>query len=216
MQRPAPAPPPQPAASPSPGAATHLATPAPAPASPPRVVPPAHVPANASPAELWLAAQKRLADRPSFVFLRHLRPVGLEGDTLVLAIAPGQREVQHVATPPRLEVVAQVVTELRGSRTRIELRTDADPASAPADADNDNPPPPPRPGQLDRRAALRLPLVRVAMQAFPDAMLIDAREEGEPDPNAPADDEPAPPAAANTPLDPLDADPDPEPEDEDD
>lgn len=152
---------------------------------------------------LWHAAQERFADRPSFVFLRHLRPQRLDGDTLLVAIAPGQREVAHIATPARLEQVAQALSELRGRRTRIELQPPA-PDAPPAGVPDAQPDAPARDGgkeggQLDRRAALQLPLVRVALQAFPDAMLIDAREEGTPDPTNPDVPPPASPAAGTPP-----------------
>lgn len=105
----------------------------------------------------------------------------MEGETAIVAALPGHREVRVIATPARLEPVAAVLSELRGQRTRIVL--EAQPASESRTAAGDEPSGTSAAaagrdaGSFDRRAAMQVPLVRQAMEFFPDATVIDAREQ---------------------------------------
>lgn len=178
------------------------------PAVPDRAVPPPAAPGT-DPAALWSAAVETLAERPFFAWLRFLQLDRIDGDTAWVTARPGHREVQAIATPQRLEPVAQELTRLRGTRTRVSFRAPPSGDTAPgtpAPGTLDSPSTTTRPDQggarfsggapvgldvpssggtsgggFDRRAAMQVPLVRQVLDIFPDASLIEAREETEHD-----------------------------------
>ena len=108
--------------------------------------------------------------------MRYLRIERFEGDTAVLTALPGHREVLAIATPARLEPIAAELTTLRGQRTRCVIAAPEASASRPA-ADGGAEAAASGPGPFDRRAAMQVPLVRQVLEYFPDALLLEAREE---------------------------------------
>lgn len=138
---------------------------------------------------MWSTLLARLSDRPSAAWLRYLGLKRVDGDTVIVAPRPGHREVVPIATPARLEPVAAELSQIRGRRTRITVDPQADP-EARTEAGDDGPEPGAGTGPgagasphdggaapFDRRAAMQIPLVRQAMTFFPDAAVIDARED---------------------------------------
>jgi len=126
---------------------------------------------------VWRALVERSAEVPALGWLDHVRLASLTEDTATLAAAPVKPRALELATEARCGRLAAELAGLLGRRVRIELRrpTAAADAGPPPDADR---------GQAAaadaRRDAMSLPLVREAMQAFPEATLIDV--EREPDP----------------------------------
>lgn len=122
-----------------------------------------------------------MRDKPSAAWLRFLALDRIEGDTGILRPLPGHREVLGFVTPARLEPVAGELSTLRGVRTRLVLQAPSAEASQQADQPGEA-----AGGGVNRRAAMQIPLVRQALEVFPDAMLIDVRpEESTPEPENP-------------------------------
>ncbi|MEO1237592.1 MAG: hypothetical protein AAFX76_12460 [Planctomycetota bacterium] len=83
--------------------------------------------------------------------------------------------VKNVATGPRLQRVADTLTQLLGTPCRVEV---ADrPATATHETHPDSADASAQSRTVDRRDALDLPLVRDVFDVFPDATLLDARRE---------------------------------------
>jgi hypothetical protein len=92
--------------------------------------------------------------------------------------------IARFATPPRLERLGQHLTRLSGRPVRVDLvagtsvrqnEPTPDAGASPAGAAHRE-----GRGGIDRREALNLPLVRDALEVFPDAILVDARKEDPP------------------------------------
>ncbi|MFW6060780.1 MAG: hypothetical protein ACODAQ_11405 [Phycisphaeraceae bacterium] len=96
---------------------------------------------------------------------------------MVLRVLPGHREVLGFCNDQRLEQIGQHLRPILGRRVRVTLQQPgaagdtADDADAPARRAG--------PTTADRRAAMNLPLVQRVLENFPDATLIDARDEAE-------------------------------------
>ncbi|MEM1108779.1 MAG: hypothetical protein AAGH99_08825 [Planctomycetota bacterium] len=110
-----------------------------------------------------------------------LQSIDTSAEPAVASIAPTMTfagGAANVATGPRLQRVADTITQLLGRPVRAELA--AGPPRKTPDRPTPNTPgnsPPSNGGSVDRRDALNLPLVRDVFDVFPDASLIDARKE---------------------------------------
>ena len=166
-------------APPSPGvvaSATHAParSPAPAPSAPPPADPPQ------TPAEVWATLQHRVGNIPSMAWVDHVRLVSLEPSRATIEALPGHADIARFARlePQRKRLGDELMTIL-GRRVEVVVRdrqvidddgpADATPAASPQ-----------RRGTIstaDKRAAMDLPLVRDAIEAFGDAMPIEFRDE---------------------------------------
>jgi len=126
------------------------------------------------PSAVWKALLDRSAEVPALGWLDHVRLAALTEDTATLAPAPGKRKALELATESRCGRLAAELAGLLGRRVKIELRR----PTAPQDGSPDRASGGGSTASADaRRDAMSLPLVREAMQAFPEATLIDVRAE---------------------------------------
>ncbi|MEM8737870.1 MAG: DNA polymerase III subunit gamma/tau [Planctomycetota bacterium] len=156
--------------------------------------PPAHLD-PADPAAIWKVVLDTIGQTNAAAWMDHFRlqAIRADRDPAVALLVPTMTfagGVKNVATGPRLQRVADTLTQLLGRKVRVEA------ADKPPPRPDDPPDPqtpatdtPSAPGptagsarHVDRRDALNLPLVREVFDVFPDASLIDARRADPPPP----------------------------------
>ncbi|HEX7010386.1 MAG TPA: hypothetical protein VF184_10415 [Phycisphaeraceae bacterium] len=141
---------------------------------------------------VWAAVLRRIARRPALAWLGYLRLERLDAGRAVLRILPGHRELAAFATvDARLDQISQELSAVVGQRVRASIDVSA-PAAAQGEGAGAS-----QAGQAGeqaassqalathRRRALDLPLVKRALEAFPDAHLMDVREEAQSPADAP-------------------------------
>ncbi|MFA9477077.1 hypothetical protein ACERK3_02095 [Phycisphaerales bacterium AB-hyl4] len=121
----------------------------------------------------------RALQKPSWAWLRFVQLDRLDAERATLRIVPGHREVYGFATEPRLAQIGKVLQDVTGRRVRVTLDRET-PASGGEDTAAS--PSPTSGAASDRREAMGLPLVRQALEIFPEASLIDVRDEDSSDP----------------------------------
>ena len=137
------------------------------------------------PAAVWAALLSGVASQRSLAWMRYLKISKLEQDRVTLAAQPGHREVLAFCTDQRLAQIAEQLQPILGRRVRVSLeRTAPQP-----DADTDATPSDAGPRTTDRRQAMGLPLVQRVLEVFPDATLVDARDEADIPPPPPEQNE---------------------------
>jgi len=131
------------------------------------------------PAAVWKALLDRMSAQRSFAWLRFLKITSLEQDRVTLAAQSGHREVLGFCTDERLSQIAEMLRPILGRKVRVSLQRanaqDADPSAAQQGGDQ----PDTDSQKTDRRQAMGLPLVQRVLEVFPDATLVDARDESE-------------------------------------
>ncbi|MFP4144999.1 MAG: hypothetical protein ACLFV3_07625 [Phycisphaeraceae bacterium] len=129
---------------------------------------------------------ERVSSRPAqMAWMKKLRLERIEGDTAVVRPLPGQEDVAGFASG-RLSQLTDALEPILGQRVRVTLETAPGGAAAQAEQSSDGR----GPSSSVRREVLGLPLVKRAMEVFPQAMLVDAREEQQPSDTLPAPPEP--------------------------
>lgn len=113
----------------------------------------------------------RALQKPSWAWLRYVQLDRLDAERATLRIVPGHREVYGFATDNRLAQIARVIQDVTGRRLRVTLDRDTPAGDAGAETSNA------APAGSERREAMGLPLVRQVLEIFPEASLIDVREE---------------------------------------
>lgn len=160
---------------------THDALPTDRPA--PKSEPPATAAArltlqNHSAEEIWRGVLDAMGSLNSAAWMDHFRLQSIMPGEATLAATIGfAGGVKNVATTPRLQRVAATLEQLLDQPFRVTVaerstRPDPDDSNVHAAA-----PEAPRASQLDRRDVLNLPLVRDALDVFPDASVVQARRE---------------------------------------
>ncbi len=131
-------------------------------------------------AEVWSALCDRVGSIPSMAFVDHLRLAELNQHRATIEPLPGQRDMaRFAATDQRRKRISDELMTILGRRVEVVVRQPAG-ATVEDDATDEPTPAAARRGgvsQIDRRAAMELPLVRDAIEMFPDAMPIDFRDE---------------------------------------
>lgn len=149
------------------------------------------------PRAVWSTLIDRLGQR-AWSWLRFLEIEQIEEQRVVLRVAPGHREVLGFCTEARLEQIGEHLRPILGRRVRVRVEAppSADPHAGvdPGDAAAGTAPTP----STHRREAMNLPLVQRALEAFPDATLMDARDDAEPPPAADDTASPDAPPASDT------------------
>lgn len=167
-------------------------------AQPPRSTPPPTLPAPSGqtldpspqtplanptdPNEVMDALRERVSDRPALSWLKFVRIVKLDEQSVDLSPTPGHREVMAFAKGQRLQLIADELHPILGRRVKVLMQTPTASGSGSPTGESSSPDAPTANGQspankhTDRRAALDLPLVKQVLEVFPDAVLFDVRE----------------------------------------
>lgn len=140
---------------------------------------------------VWSTLRERIGQR-AFAWLRFLEIAQLEQARVVLRVLPGHREVLGFCTEQRLDQIAQQLKPILGRRVRVTVQPpeNQNPTEGAAASEGSTARAPTR-SAADRRAAMNLPLVQRVLEHFPDATLLDARDETElpPPPTSETNDE---------------------------
>ena len=130
---------------------------------------------SSDPAAVWSALIDAIGQR-AFAWLRYLEIAQIESDRVVLRPVPGHREVMGFCTDQRLEHIANHLYPILARRVRVVVHK---PESATGDAPASDQPGTnvTAPRSAQRREAMNLPLVQRVLEAFPDATLLDVRED---------------------------------------
>ncbi|MEM9418811.1 MAG: DNA polymerase III subunit gamma/tau [Planctomycetota bacterium] len=147
----------------------------------------------ANPAAVWQAVVDTVGQSNAAAWMDHFRIQSIDTAsnpavaTLIstMSFAGG---AANVATGPRLQRVADTITQIIGRATRVQLAETKGPASGSASSgggpqQGGAPDKSMRGNAVDRREALNLPLVRDVFEVFPDASLINTRKQ-DPQPEA--------------------------------
>ncbi len=130
------------------------------------------------PKAVWGALLQRVARQRSLVWLRFLEIDHLDEGRVTLRTLPGHREVVGFCTEERLQQIGSHLAPILGRRVRVALhRPEATSKEAGSTGNATEAPSGPR--GAHRREAMNLPLVQLVMENFPDATLVDARDESE-------------------------------------
>lgn len=132
---------------------------------------------------MWAALIDRVGQRAGS-WLRFLEIEKLEAQRVVLRVTPGHREVLGFCTEARLKQLGEQLRPILGRRVRVSVEAPA-PADSSAAGDDSGGDAASAPPGTQRREAMNLPLVQRALEAFPDATLIDARDDIPPPPSSP-------------------------------
>ncbi|MEM6504690.1 MAG: DNA polymerase III subunit gamma/tau [Planctomycetota bacterium] len=131
----------------------------------------------ANPAEVWSALMQHVEPISAFAWVDKVELASLDTDAGLCQVQPrrGQREIAGFVNVRQCDRLAAELTKLTAKRFRIELIDAATPE--PVSQDPDAAARQQTSGQ--RRKALDLPLVKDVFDAFPEAVLIEARVDQE-------------------------------------
>jgi DNA polymerase-3 subunit gamma/tau len=142
------------------------------------------------PAAVWSQLVQRVESISAFAWVDKVELVEVDAAKGLCTLRPrkGHRDIAGFVNSRQCDRLAAELTKLTSKRFRIELID----ASPPRRDQNDQSGSRPQGGAGQRRKALDLPLVKDVFDAFPDAVLLDARaERGKaqtPEEDAPPDD----------------------------
>lgn len=124
----------------------------------------------------------------AFAWLRFLKIERLEPDRVTLRAIPGHREVLNFCNEQRLAQIARHLEPILGRRVRVVIENADAATNAPdeSSASSASPAPAPSSRSAQRREAMNLPLVQRVLETFPDATILDARDESETPPAPPS------------------------------
>ncbi len=132
-------------------------------------------PATGDPAALIRATCQGLAEKPAAAWVNSFELQSFDQDTAVFVPRTGQREMLKFATPPMQGRLAATLSEALGRKVKVVVN-DTKPGSDRQDASS-------APEGSARDRARKLPIVTKVMDVFPDATMIDARDD-EPKPDS--------------------------------
>jgi len=147
-----------------------------APAKTPAPVPAADAPDLATPAAVWAELLRRVEQIGSFAWVDQVTLGNIDRDHGLVTIRPkpGQRDIARFVGPRQRDRLAGELTKLLGRPIRVELDAPTAPSQDATPTEGER-----KPGSsmTDRQRAIGLPLVKDVLDAFPDAVLLDARRE---------------------------------------
>lgn len=147
----------------------------PAPAATPPASNEPSVSLDDAPAAIWARLMQQVEPISAFAWVDRIELAELDAQAGVCRVRPrqGQLDIAGFVTERQCDRLAAELTKLTARRCRIEL---VSAPNAPTIQPSDSPASPAQ-SASQRRQALDLPLVKDVFDAFPEAVLVDARQE---------------------------------------